>query len=101
MRKISTALFIAIAFAAPVLALDEGPANFGGNGAAWELVFLGGNPYWSRVDQANHTKDWNTSTGEVRFTQPGDAEGNAGGNSVIIYFPCPGTQVYPGSNARK
>ncbi len=72
--------------------------NFGGNGQAWVEMIIGGSTYWDHALNDNLSKDWETPDGSSRFTQPGNAEGNANGNSVIEYYPCSGIQVYPGGN---
>ncbi len=95
MKAITLVIAMGMMAAAPGMAAAEGPANFGGNGVAWEVLYLGGSMYYSQVNQDNLAKDWATPAGEVRFTNPGNAEGNASGNSAIQFFPCPGTQVYP------
>lgn len=80
-------------------ALSAGRNDFGGNGQAWVELMMGDGTYWDHTRNDDLSKDWQTPNNGVRFTQPGKAEGRANGNSVIEPYPCPGTQVYPGSNS--
>ena len=77
-----------------------GPDNFGGNGKGWSQENSFGVDYYEHKNTDTHTKNFDSSQGAgKRFSQPGNAEGNANDNSVIQDDGMhPGTQVLPGSN---
>lgn len=95
MKKIGALSFVLFLLSAAA-ANAAGEGLFGGRGRAWETREMGGSTYFGHTRNENLSKHWNSPEGEVRFTQPGRAEGRVGeGNPVIRYYPCPGTQVYP------
>ncbi|MDF1526424.1 MAG: hypothetical protein RRA15_13175 [bacterium] len=73
--------------------------NFGGNGKGWTAESSFGVDYYQHKNTETHTKNFNSSQGAgKRFSLPGQAEGKASGNSVILNDPMhPGTQLLPGS----
>jgi hypothetical protein len=97
MRTVSI-LFVVVLFVAGTA--FAAPDNFGGNGKGWTAESSFGVDYYQHKNTETHTKNFNSSQGVgKRFSQPGEAEGKASGNSVIQNDPMhPGTQVLPGGN---
>ena len=81
------------------------PDNFGGKGKGWEEHQFEVGTVYLHQNTLSHNKSFNSGEdAEKRFSQPGKAEDNANGNSVISDDPedldvfHPGTQVLPGGN---
>ncbi len=96
---------ITILIALMVVVLSAGiafaaPDNFGGKGDGFQEYTIDGNTFYKQVETWSHTKNFDSGQGAgKRFSQPGNAEGKANGNSVILDdLIHPGTQVLPGGN---
>jgi len=102
--RLSIVIILALSLMAAGIAFAD-PDNFGGKGKAWEEHQFEVGTVYLHQNTLSHNKSSNSGEDtEKRFSQPGNAEGKANGNSVISDDPedldvfHPGTQVLPGSN---
>ena len=97
--RVSIVIVLALSLMSAGSVLADGPGNFGEKGNAWkEYELKDGTTFYQNTENPGQIKKWDSPGGKW-FTQPGNAEDNANGNSVIPNDPIhPGTQVLPGSN---
>ena len=99
--RVSIVIVLALSLMSAGTAFAD-PDNFGGRGKGWVETSKFSIDYYEHKNTESHTKNFDSGQGAgKRFSQPGNAEGKANGNSVIHNDPThPGTQVLPGGNRR-